>query len=123
MLVGCRTTAEFRGSRDDVFDAATSSVPRAVGGMRLIASDREAGTFEGVLVDGFGNVYLRGGVRAPADAQDGVTLIDVNCWEWSLRTLFLFPVDAPWAERRFREAVAEHLSEAAVTTAPSRERG
>jgi hypothetical protein len=111
--VGCQSTGRFSGARDEVFDAALAAVPMTVGGMRLDASDRTARTFEGMLFDGFGNVYLTGRVRS--DTSGDLTTVEVNCWEWSLKTLLLFPVDAKWAERRFLEALAERTGRASAT--------
>ena len=106
--VGCQSTGRFSGGRDEVFDAAVAAVPMTVGGMRLDASDRAKGTFEGMLFDGFGNVYLTGRVRS--DPASDATIVEVNCWEWSLKTLLLFPVDAKWAEVQFLQALGERRS-------------
>lgn len=111
LLAGCKTTQRFHGTYDEVFDAATAAVPYASGGMRLTASDSGTGRFEGLLVDGFGNVYLSGRVRPQAEAREAVTVVEVDCWEWSLKTLWLFPVNAGWAERQFVEALAERLAD------------
>ena len=107
-LTGCRSTQQYQGDRHAVFDAAIESVPNVIGGMRLTTSDREAGTFEGLLVDGFGNVYLRGQVRAESPADDTTTLVDVDCWESSLKTLFI-PVDAKSPEKQLLQLIGERL--------------
>ena len=109
-LASCQSTQQYQADRHAVFDAAIESVPNMIGGMRLTTTDREAGTFDGLLVDGFGNVYLRGKVRSASNADDTTSLVEVDCWESSLKTLFL-PVDDRSSEKQLLHAIAETLAQ------------